>query len=58
MYAWFPTLIGVFCVYIYKLQELALSLVFLLVLLTALAVTMFERWYLGELISQSVVIIQ
>lgn len=48
MYAWFPTLIGVFCVYIYKLQELALSLVFLLVLLTALAVTMFERWYLGQ----------
>ena len=47
LYAWFPTLIGLFCIYVYKLAELALCVVFILVLLTAVVITRFERWYLG-----------
>ncbi|XP_063682642.1 endosomal/lysosomal proton channel TMEM175-like isoform X2 [Bolinopsis microptera] len=48
LYAWFPTLIGLFCIYIYKLAEFALCVVFVLVLLTAVVITRFERWYLGH----------
>ncbi|KAL5262854.1 hypothetical protein ACHWQZ_G008298 [Mnemiopsis leidyi] len=48
LYAWFPTLIGLFCIYVYKLAEFALCVVFILVLLTAVVITRFERWYLGH----------
>ena len=48
MYAWVPTLIGIFCIYVYKLEEMALPVVFILILLAVVAVTKFEKWFLGE----------
>ena len=48
MYTWFPTIIGVFCIYIYKLQEFALCFLFILILLSGYVIARFERWYVGH----------